>query len=392
MKKIITYIISCFILVGGITAQEATENILSQIEMNNPELRALAEKGNAQKLENRTMNNLQNPEVEVTHTPRRRVEPRNTEVEVSQSFDFPTAYRKRGQYIDNLNEQEDLQYQIRKREIFYEVYALLVDGIYYKRKLQYLTLRKEDAEKMYEAYDRMMKEGQIDILEYNKTKLNLLESRRGVDLCKIELTNVNNRLRILNGGTPIGSLPTNYDEYLLPMDFEGWYSTIKNNNPQILLSESKWEMGKRKESMVKSLNLPKLKVGYVAEIDPYQTKSGFLVGFSIPLWQGRNTLKASKALTTSLLYEKQDEELRFKENIKVNYEKALSYKKLLADYSEITENMQGEALLKKSLELGRINVLTYLQELLIYYQSVDSFFDIEREYYLSVIDLKQWEK
>ena len=393
MKKIYIIICTSFALFLNVAAQQQTSisQVLSEIETNNTELKALKQRGSAQKIQNKTLNNLENPQVEATHKPKRKTESRNTEIEVTQSFDFPTAYGKRGDLIDNLNLQEDYTYGIRKNEVRTEAYALLINGIYYQEKLSYTIDRNADAEKMYDAYKDLLKLGQIDILEYNKTKLNLLESRKGLELCRIEMQSIQDNLKALNGGIAIDYLPKNYADYTLPLDFENWFTGIRNNNAQLLLADTKLEMGKQQERLVKALNLPKLKVGYVAEIDPGQTKNGFIVGFSIPLWQGRNTLKASKLQTTALLYEKQDEELKFKEALKNSFQRSVKYKGLLEDYQGITYNMESIELLKKSLELGRINLLTYLQELLIYYQSVDSFLEIQRDYNLSLLELRKWE-
>ena len=393
MKKLyITLLVSLALTINISAQQDATiSQVLTEIESNNSELKALKEKGTAQKVQNKTLNNLANPEVEITHKPKRKVDPRNTEIEVVQSFDFPTAYGKRGTLISNLNLQEDHTYNIRRTALRAEAYALLINAIYYQEKLRYTIVRNDDAEKMYEAYANMLKLGQIDILEYNKTKLNLLESRKGLELCRIEMQSIVDNLRSLNGGIAIKNLPTSYLAYTLPADFENWFTGIRNNNPQLLLADSKYEMGKQQEKLTKALNLPKLSVGYVAEVDPGQTRNGFLVGFSIPLWQGRNTVKAAKLQTSALLYEKQDEELRFRETLKNNYQRSVKYKSLLDDYQGITYNMESVELLKKSLELGRINLLTYLQELLIYYQSIDSFLEIERDYNLSLLELRKWE-
>lgn len=394
MKKILYLnILFLFVYVSSLSAQELQTigHVLSEIESNNSELKALREKGSAQKIQNKVLNNLENPEVEVTHMPRRKGDARSTDVDVKQSFDFPTAYGKRKGLINNLNQQEDLAYNVRVNEIRTEAYTLLINGIFYQAKLQYTIDRNEDAEKMYEAYNNLLKLGQIDILEYNKTKLNLLESRKGLELCKIELQNIKDNLKVLNGGLLVDNLPQDYLAYSLPADFDNWFASIRNNNYQLRIADKKWEMGKQQESLVKALNLPKLTLGYVANIEPDLTKSGVYVGFSIPLWQGRNTLKASKLQTSALMYDKQDQELRFKESLKVNYQRSMRYETMLKEYQDIAFNVESVDLLKKSFELGRINLLTYLQELLIYYQYMDSFLEIQRDYNLSLLELRKWE-
>src|SRR5690554_5758435 len=97
--KISSIAIVCFILLGAsIHAQNQVENVLVEIEKNNKTLSALRKNAEAQRLENKTGNYLQNPEVEYNYLWGNPTPVGNrTDFNVTQSFDFPTAYRYRNQ-------------------------------------------------------------------------------------------------------------------------------------------------------------------------------------------------------------------------------------------------------------------------------------------------------
>lgn len=391
MKRIIYIFLSLFLTSNLIYSQQESGKFLLDIEQNNTELRALKELIKSQKLENKTLNNLENPEVEVVHKVKRGMDPRNTELEITQGFDFPTAYKQRSNLIANLNEQEDINYRIKRKDILREARQLIVNYIFTKTQLTLIKERNVYAEQMFKGYEALFNEGQISILERNKTKLSFLESRKNLQLAEIELQSILNDLQRLNGGIAPETLPASYDLYSYPISFEDWYAAVKQYNPILLLAEKRQEMGKTSENLTRALNLPKLKAGYVAEIDPVQTRSGFLVSFSIPLWQGRNTIKAKKAQTAALQFEKQDLEVQQKDNMHLYYRRAVEFKKLLGEYEEVVDNTDSFELLKKSFELGRLDLIQYLQELMTYYEAVDAYLETEKEYQLALVELKQWE-
>lgn len=391
MKKTIYLFIFSVLIQGVSHAQVSISKALNEIEQNNTELKVLREMITSQKLENRTLNNLDNPEAKLAHKPKRGLDPRNTEIEVTQGFDFPTAYKQRAKLIANMNEQEDIAYQIKRKEILLEANQLIVEYIFAINQMTLAGERTTYAKQMFEAYDKLFDEGQISILERNRTKMNLLDSQKDFKLIQIELQSITQKIQKMNGGIAMESLPQKYEIYAIPKSFDIWYENVKQQNPSLLFAERRWEMGKTEESLTRALNLPKFRAGYIAEIDPDQTRSGFMVSVSIPLWQGRNTVKAKKAKTIALQYEKQDIEIQFKENMHLNYNRSVELSKLLKEYKEIMDSTNNFILLKKSLELGRLDLIEYIQELIIYYESVDTYQQTEKEYQLALLELKQWD-
>lgn len=390
MKKIY---ISLIFLVCGIVAMQAQSTIdavLDSVEKNNTQLKALREMSVANKLENKTANNLANPEVEFTHKPGTKSEFAETGIEATQSFDFPTAYKHRGQLIGIQNEQVDLAYEAQKKVVLQETRSLLMDYIHQSKLHEIVTERTKYARELYTAYEVLFEKGNINILERNKTKLNLLEAEKDFQMSQVALESIKTELQRMNGGEVFLTLPNTYGGYQLPLDFEDWFQVVKHNNPSLVLAEKNVDMSRKQEQLARSLNLPKLNAGYVGDLQRSNNRHGFLVSVSIPLWEGRNTVKSKKAQTVAMQYEQEDAEIQFKNEMKLSYEKAQRLSSLLKEYSEIVENSNNFLLLKKSFDMGQLSLITYLQELIVYHQAVDNYLATEKEYNLALADLEQW--
>lgn len=392
MKKIILNIIllACSALL--VQSQNQMQVLLQSIEQNNTQLKALRELSEAEKLENKTGNNLTNPEVEVTHMPKVNGNLASTGIEATQSFDFPTAYKYRGETIKLENQRVDLAYDIRRREVLQEARLLAVNYIYRKKLLTLLEDRGQYAKELYMAYEEMFEKGDINILERNKTKLYLLEIEKDIKQAGVEVASIEGDLERLNGGEPLSVSLNEYDDYQLPIDFETWFSDIKMNNPTLQLADKNIEVSKKQEQLARSLNLPKLTAGYVGDLVKNENRHGFLVSVSVPLWEGRNTVKSKKAQTLAMEYEKEDVEYQYKKELRVNYAKALNTRDMLKEYREVVDYTTNFQLLKKAFDMGQLNLIEYLQELLIFHEVVDNYLDAEKDYHLILCELKQWER
>lgn len=390
MKKKFYSLIVLVCCVVAMQAQTTIDAVLKSVEQNNTQLKALREMSVANKLENKTANNLANPEVEFTHKLGTKSEFAETGIEATQSFDFPTAYKHRGQLIGIQNEQVDLAYEAQKKVVLKEARGLLMDYIHQSKLHEIIVERTKYARELHTAYEVLFEKGSINVLERNKTKLNLLEAEKDFQMSEVALESIKTELQRMNGGELFLTLPKTYGNYQLPLNFEDWFQATKHNNPLLALAEKNVDMSRKQEQLARSLNLPKLNAGYVGDLQRSNNRHGFLVSVSIPLWEGKNTVKSKKAQTVAMQYEQEDAEVQFKNEMKLSYEKAQRLASLLKEYSEIVDNSNNFLLLKKSFDMGQLSLITYLQELIVYHQAVDNYLATEKEYHLALDDLEQW--
>lgn len=391
MKRILfILIVSLFCL--SASAQNTFDNILQSIEINNTTLKAYKEQANADKISNKTGINMANPEVEFAYlwgSPSG--EGRRKDLSVTQSFDFPTAYRYKLQLADGKNAQLDLTYEQQRREILQEARIFCVELAYQTKIHQELTERVKAARELSDAYQKRFDQGDIDILERNKTKLDLLNSEKALQVNEVEIATLIAELQRLNGEQPISATSVGYPDFIFPLNFVEWFDKVKDNNPSLRIAEQEISLSRKQEQLTKALNLPKFSAGYTSERVAGVTFQGVSVGVSIPLWEGKNTVKHQKAQTVASQMQYDDTKIQFRNTLKNQYDKASKLSVLLKEYQSVLEVTNNRDLLKKALDKGQLSLINYLLELSVYYETMDKYMETERDYQLSVAELSQWE-
>ena len=390
MKPIIYILLS--VLALSAQAQSSFDNVLKEIEMNNTTLKAYREKANADKIGNKTGINMANPEVEFGYlwgSPSG--EGNRVDLNVTQSFDFPTAYRYKTQLSDGKNQQVDMIYDQQKVEILQQARLICVELVYQTKMNKILSDRLKQARELSDAYQKSFDQGNIDVLERNKTKLNLLNAEKALQINEVDLNLSKSELQRLNGGLDVGEF-NRYSDFTFPLNFIEWFAIVKANNPSLRVAEQEVALSRKQEQLTRALNLPKITAGYASERVSGTTFQGVSVGVSIPLWEGKNTVKHQKAQTVALQMQHEDSELQFRNTLKNQYDKAKKLSLLLKEYEDALSVTSSQDLLKMALDKGQLSLINYLLELSVYYETVDKYLETERDYQLAVAELQQWER
>lgn len=390
MRKYI--ILLAVLFSANLNAQDTFNDVLKAVFTNNTTIKASLEKAKADKIGNRTGINMENPEVEFGYlwgSPSG--EGHRIDLSVTQSFDFPTAYRYKSQLATGKNKQVDLVYEQECFNVMQQVRLLCVELVYQQKQNKQLTERLQQAKLLSDAYQKRFDQGDIDILERNKTRLNYLTAEKALQMNKVNLELLNAELKRMNGGQDIIIGNLEYPDYAFPVNFPEWYNKAEYRNPSLRIAEQEVELSRKQEQLTRALNFPKLSTGYTSERVSGTTFQGISVGVSIPLWEGKNTVKHQKAQTVALQFQQEDAKMQFQNTLKSQYDKASKLSVLLAEYSDMLETTSNESLLKKALEKGQLSLINYLLELEVYYDTMDKYLETERDYQLAVAEMQQWE-
>ena len=376
------------------------DDILSQIEANNTTLKALRQQAEADKLENKTGLTPDNPEISFGYLWGNPADTGNElSYSITQSFDFPTAYIHRSQVANARNAQVMLHYEYQKRELLHEARTIYINWVHYKKKAAQLTKRLQQAEELFAAYQKLLDMGETTMIEYNKTRLNRLSLEKTAQLNDVEIATFESELKRLNGNNDliIGEAILQNSEHktlnfeLGTLNFDTWFENVKRSNPAFVFVEKEIEVSRQEEKLRVAENLPKLSAGYYSEQLAGVRLQGIQAGISIPLWEGKNTIKQQKAKTAALQEQQIDYELQFKNTLKNSYDKAQKLSRLLNEYSEMLAVTNNQQLLDKALQLGQLTLIDYLQELTVFYDILDQYLETELEYNLATAELKRWE-
>lgn len=294
MRKLFITSILLIALLGVAQAQNF-DNILRDIEVNNASLRAQKSLGKAQRLNLRAGNMPDGPEAEYMHSWDRNSSATVSEINVTQGFDFPTAYIARRKAV--LAQEEQLGHELNtfRQDILLEAKLLCIDIVALRQEYHLLEMRTANTRRMASALQKAMDKGEISTLEKNRGDIELANMQNQLGLKKIELESALERLQNLNGGKPVVLTDTLFSlpEEVLP--FEVMKQEYECRAPQLLsiMAEKKSAEAGLKAS--RSSALPGITVGYHHEINGEEKLNGIIVGISLPLWKSRREIKQAKA-------------------------------------------------------------------------------------------------
>lgn len=373
----------------GFVFSQNYERVLRDIEQNNTTLKALRAQADAQKLESRKDIHLDNPEVEFgylwgspTETGKR------LDLNVSQSFDFPTTYYYKKKIADGQAAQADLTYESERRTLMAEARKLCIEMIYLNIMREEDNLHIRVAEEIQGAYQKMFDEGEVSILELNKAKLNLLSARKEYESNKIERESVLADLGRLNGGQAVVLEDTIYPSAVLPTNFDEWYRSIEGSYPELQQLTLQQDLARREVQLSKSLWAPRFNVGYKSERILGTSLQGVGVGIELPLWQNRYAVKSAQAHSLALQSAVSDVQTHYYSTLKSKYAQALSLQELYNNYQRVLQSVNTDALLKKALDQGEIPLIEYILERNVYHEALHDAFEAQRDFQKAVAELK----
>lgn len=387
MNKYIITILLTFVLYTAFS--QSYESVLRSIEQNNTTLKALRAQADAQKMESRKDIHLDNPEVEFgylwgspTETGKR------LDLNVSQSFDFPTTYYYKKKIADGQAAQADLTYESERRTLMAEARKLCIEMIYLNIMREEDNLHIRVAEEIQGAYQKMFDEGEVSILELNKAKLNLLSARKEYESNKIERESVLADLGRLNGGQAVVLEDTIYPSAVLPTNFDEWYRSIEGSYPELQQLTLQQDLARREVQLSKSLWAPRFNVGYKSERILGTSLQGVGVGIELPLWQNRYAVKSAQAHSLALQSAVSDVQTHYYSTLKSKYAQALSLQELYNNYQRVLQSVNTDALLKKALDQGEIPLIEYILERNVYHEALHDAFEAQRDFQKAVAELK----
>ncbi|MDZ7878365.1 MAG: TolC family protein [Saprospiraceae bacterium] len=220
MKRIIL-IISISVFSFSLFSQNSVDRILEEVAKNNTTLIALRKSVDAQKIGNKTGIYLQNPEIGFNYLwGNPSANGNRTDFNITQSFDFPTAYGFKNQISDLKNQQTELEYQKQLMAVQLKTSMVCFDLIYTNALISELSKRVEHSQSIAKSYKVKFENGETNILEYNKSQLNLLNVSKELESVGIERNALLAELIILNGGEAVDFTESVFQITAIPEDFD----------------------------------------------------------------------------------------------------------------------------------------------------------------------------
>ncbi len=390
--KIFLYLVICFGNIsasGQITRETGSINeLLRSVETHNTELKAFSQRMQAQKTENKLSNNLPDPTVSYSHLWGADNSSETIgELIVSQSMDFPTLYHTRRQLNRQKNAMADHEYQLKRREILLKAQEICFDIILLRKEQLLLKERHQNASELAILYQQRIESGDANVIELNKVKLELLNAKTEASINETNLKKKEEELIILNGNTPFQTEQLTYPAIVLPTDYAEIKDDVLNGELALAALEQESRVGHNLLKVAQKSWLPKLEIGYRRNTESGAPFNGFVVGFSVPLFENKGKVKMARQqlLSTELSKEQVKSETAY--NALQNFREAQKTKLLMDEYASLFKEHSDLLILKEALKSGQISLIEYFSEAAIIYQSQLNYLQLENKYHKTVASL-----
>lgn len=387
MKKIFLTV-ALFCGLAGLHAQTGSiERVLKSIEQNNRELQAGEQNTRAEKLDVRNENNLEDPSVSYSRKfgEQDGVGP-EMEFAVTQGIDFPTLYAQRRQYGKLQGRALDLQQAVLRRDILLRAKELCLDLIRLNQLKALYGQRLKNAEELNALFDERFEKGDVNILEVNKVKMELMNLRATVAENDAAYRTALQNLLAMNG-----NMPLEFDETVYPLvpelrSLEQVRDEVMGADYALKQAQAGSEAARKLVKVNRHGWLPKLEVGYGREGGSDAMLNGFVVGVSVPIFSNRGKVKAARARQAGAELAQEQVAQQVEADIQSLFNEATRLRASMQAYDTGLMDKTLSAL-KQAVEAGQLSVLDYYSEAETVYASQEKLVDLENRYQKVVAQL-----
>lgn len=327
---------------------------------NNPDLLSETRATAAANYDELTGLTLADPEVNVSYMFGAPADvPNKTNIEVTQTFDFPTMSGARRRVAQAQGRVQDASLLARRSQLALEVEKALIEYVYASHLAAELEEWEALSSRMLAEADTALEAGTITILEHNGINLQTLAARDELDASRVELASALATLHRLNGGKPLENLPQEWPDASLPPSLEEWTEQAMRVNPELELAGAALALAAREVELRKKQGLPEFSVGYVNELVKGGNYHGASIGFSLPLWGNKGRVKGAEAVRQAAEESLQNARESFALKAQSDWERASMlrqvwerYDHAWAEASALTERRLSTALQKKTISIA----------------------------------------
>lgn len=374
-----------------VNGQSNLEAVLVSIEKNNKSLKSDRQYWEAKKLEYKTGLTLPNPTVQGQYlfgSPKAAGD--QTDFFVVQPFDFPTIYKKRRELAAVQGAISTSEFAIGRQEILQEAKLVCLELIYRNKLKAAHNRRKLELEKLQSDFQIKLNKGDGNILDVNKTKLQLLEINQLNIENNVEIQKLQMHLIQLNGGQVVLFQDTIYPMQPELTTFEQVEMEYETTDPMRQSLEQEKLIAEKQLDLSKTWRLPKFEVGYHYQGILGQRFNGIHAGLTIPIWEQKYRKKEQQANVLFINLKLQSHMNEHFFEIKGLFDRQVTLKKSFNEYSVVMSSINNITLLDKALRLGEITVIEYFLETSFYQNALLHLLKLEKEYHVTLAEILKY--
>ena len=379
-KYIVSAICGCLFFVNGFSQNKNIGELLNEIEQNNTELKGYQSFIESQQLENKSNNNLPDPQLLGYYLPFGDNATGNyTEYEISQSFEFPTVYGTRSKWNELKSMQLQTSYAKKRQEVLLEAKTVLIELAFLQKQRAIETQRRAQSKQVFDQVKELYEKEQVGILDLNKAKIAWIQEQFVVEQIESEIQIVLSKLKTLNGGHTIDGFTSGSNMPIEVAAVETLWQERLANDPSLQELKASETASLQKVKLEKNMVLPNVALGYNYQGVSGSNFSGFYGGLSIPLWNSKNKVKSAEA---DYEYQQSNTQVITASLYALFQETYNRYELMLEKYNKYLTtmgNLNSEQLLFKAYMLGEYSFMDYYLELQFYRNASDRMLQMEKE-------------
>ncbi len=302
---------------------------------------------------------------------------------ISQSFDFPGAYRARAKERDAMLQASRMEIRANYISEVQLAYELLVEIAYCNKAITLEEKIVKDMTDMVTMLETSFKNGEATILEVNRSKIELANSH--ITLCDYVERRHSAEVELITLGYNVANEDVNYPaSTLLPLE---QYLAAVNSDPTVQYYIEQQSTLKAGVKSHKLESMPGFSVGYVHSFEENTHFNGFSISLSLPVYAAKNKINAARARADAAMWSIDAARIERESVISVQYSAAQSNKELVDMLSPVFYQTDHLYLLNKAFKGGQISAIEYLRETAYFHESERDFLDVEYQYKLSIVKL-----
>lgn len=359
---------------------QTIDQVLQSIEQNNKELQSQVQLFKAQKMENRTENNLSDPTVSYSSFYKNgQGRGHGTETVISQDFDFPTQYITRNRQATLENEAIDLQQQAARRDILLQAKQICLDLVLLNQVSELMDIRMKNANDLQAMYEKRLLTGDANALEVNKVKMEAMNVKTEVAQNNAAHRAALQTLLAMNSNQPLEFADKVYPQVKEINDFNTLRDEVIASDLDLQALGYAARAAEKQVSVDKQNWLPKITAGFRRNTDTEMSMNGFVLGGSIPLFSNRKKVQIAKAQAVSAQLLQEDARMEKENELMALFNEIQQLKETMNTY-DVSLMYRSLGLLKQALEEGQISLIEYFVEAEMVYKNLEAYMQLENQY------------
>ncbi|MCH5221915.1 MAG: TolC family protein [Muribaculaceae bacterium] len=307
-------------------------------------------------------------------------------ISVGQSFDWPGVYSARKKSNTYRAEAFENLYRGELLKSALEIKQLLLNAAVAQQKADILAEAQANIDRLTAAYNRAYEQGEATILEVKKLSLQSFEISSQYAKAQAEADAFKSTLKALNGNEEV-VIPSHLDlPPLLP--YHVYQSQLIENDPIVAANDKLQHSAAAEISAGRRSAMPSFKIAYTHDYEERSHFNGFSIGFSLPRWSNKHSIRAAKAAAEAMNYDEYS--MRRNAEMSSDYALATRLASRVENAKAVFDNDDYTQVLTKALDGGKLNIFEYLREYNDYLEARAEYVELQGQLALALASLNRY--